>query len=140
MMIYYDNTHVKAGDESRRAIEARHEREARERITEEFVALLSLDPDEGARWTGTVTDLMEATHIAYTQGTICDSEGNTCTFTQLVTGICDTLHVKRPRNPAGCAYQAAQRKGVRKNSLIYRYMRQMFHSAVEKPLSSKVIK
>lgn len=92
-MIYYNNTHVKAGDESRRAIEARQEREARERITEEFVALLSLDPDEGARWTGTVTDLMEATHIAYTQGTICDSEGNTCTFTQLVTGICDTLHV-----------------------------------------------
>ena len=62
-MIYYNNTHVKAGDESRRAIEARQEREARERITEEFVALLSLDPDEGARWTGTVTDLMEATQI-----------------------------------------------------------------------------
>lgn len=140
MTVYNNNTHSKAGGEDRRAMAARQEREARERITEEFAALLRLDPGDGARWGGTVTDLMEATHIAYMQGTICDSDGNTCTFAQLVAGICDALHVRRPRNPSGCAYQAARRKGVRSDALIDRYMRQIFQSAVERPLASKVIK
>lgn len=140
MMFYNNKTHMTADREMQMAVEARREKEARERITEEFAALLRLDPDEGAQWKGSVADLMEAAHIAYTQGSICDTEGNVYTFVGMVTEVCHVLHVRKPHNPRGAAYQAARRKGVRRGALIGRYMRMMHEKGERQPLMRNITK
>ena len=103
----------------------RQMRLARERLTEEFVELLSIDPEDGTCWTGTVADLVEVAHIAYVQGTVCGGHGTACTFRELVNRACAVLHVKVPRNPRACVYQAARRKGIRSSPYIERYARRL---------------
>lgn len=122
IMFYIDKTHGRYGGEAQQAMKAQQMKEARERLTEEFVELLQLSPEDGTRWTGTVTDLVEVVHIAYMQGTVCCDDGAACTFRQLVNTACAILHVKPPCNPRGCAYQAEQRKGVRCRTFLERYM------------------
>lgn len=133
-MYYIDKTHGRGYGNEQQTMKTQQMKEARERLTEEFVELLGMSPDDGVRWKGTVTDLMEVAHIAYTQGTVCDEDGSTCTFRRLVSRACAILHVKEPHNPGGCAYQAEQRKGVKRAPFIERYARMMFRSGVARPL------
>lgn len=113
-------------------------REARERLTEEFIDMLRMSPDDGVKWTGTMRDLMEAAHVAYIYGTLCDAEGTACTFRALAARACSVLHVAMPRHPSAVAYQGEQRKGVRRRPFIERYAVQMFFSGVERPLSRMI--
>lgn len=138
MMNYFNDRRGRTDSDELRAARARQMREARERLTEEFVELLRIDPDDGMRWRGSVADLMEAAHIAYTQGTICDSNGQTCTFCAIVKRVCSSLHVKAPVNPRGSAYQAGRRKGVRQEAFIDRYVRKIFLSDVSCPLTQEI--
>ena len=111
--------------EQQRNDRLRRFREARDRLTAEFVDLLMTAPGAGVRWTGTVTDLMEVAHIAYLQGTVCAADGASCTFRQLVERACSVLNVKVPCNPQTCARRASMRKGVRNSPFIDRYVRRM---------------
>ncbi len=138
MMNYYNDRRSRTDSEEMRAVRTRQMKEARERLTEEFVELLRIDPEDGMRWRGTVADLMEAAHIAYTQGTICDSDGRTCTFCSIAERVCSSLHVKLPANPRGSAYQAGRRKGVRQEAFIDRYVRKIFYSDVDHPLTQEI--
>lgn len=113
-------------------------KEARERLTEEFVELLSRSPAAGVRWTGTVRDLMEAAHVAYVNGTVCDAEGCVCTFRALAERACEVLHVSMPRNPSAVAYQGERRKGVRRKPFLERYAVLMFRYDVERPLARMI--
>ena len=125
VMYYIDGTQNRSGDHQEQTMRTQRMKMAREWLTAEFVELLAISPEDGARWTGTVTDLVEIAHIAYMQGTVCGVHGSACTFRELVTRVCSVLHVKVPHNPQACAYQAAQRKGVRSSPYIERYARRM---------------
>ena len=127
--MYYTNDTPQKGMtmEEQRAMKAQQLKTARQLMTEEFAALLAVGPEENASWTGCMTDLMEAAHIAYMQGTIRNDEGRLCTFKELVDRVCLCMHVKVPRNPRGFAYTADRRKGVRQMPLIERYRWQMAH-------------
>ncbi len=113
-------------------------KEARERLTEEFVRIIGVSPDEGVRWRGTVRDLMEAAHVVYTNGTVRNGEGCICTFRELAARACEVLHVNMPGNPSAVAYQGERRKGVRRGPFIERYALQMFRSGVEHPLAAMI--
>lgn len=140
--MYYINetqeTNNRPGGEREETMRTRQMREARRRLTEEFVGLLRLRPEDGARWTGPVCDLMEAAHIVYGQGTVVDDEGCVCTFAELARRICAVLNVRLPSNPRCAATRAAMRKGVRRGPLIDRYVWQLFHSGIEHPLMRNV--
>lgn len=124
-MYYIDKTQSRSCDFQEKTMKAQRMKMARERLTAEFVELLGKSPEDGVRWKGTVTDLVEVAHIAYMQGTVCGIQGSACTFRELVARVCSVLHVKMPHNPQACAYQAAQRKGVRCSPYIERYARKM---------------
>ena len=96
-------------------------RAARARLTEELNEMMKLKPEDGAHWTGTLCDLVEAVHVAYETGTLCNSLGQPLTFTQLVTDTCRALNVSPPANPRRTAYQARHRKGIRQYSFFERY-------------------
>lgn len=81
---------------------------------------------------------MEAAHVVYTDGTVCDGEGCVCTFRALAARACTVLHVTLPRNPSAVAYQGEQRKGVRRGPFIQRYAAQMFRMGIERPLERMV--
>ena len=125
VMYYIDKTQSRSCDFQEQTMKAQRMKMARERLTAEFVELLAKSPEDGVRWKGTVTDLVEVAHIAYMQGTVCGIQGSACTFRELVARVCSVLHVKMPHNPQACAYQAAQRKGVRCSPYIERYARKM---------------
>lgn len=123
-MYHIEKTHGQyGGASSANTDKTQHAREARERLTDEFAALLALSPDSGARWKGSVTDLMEITHIAYMQGSVYAADGAPCTFMGLAVEVCAIAHVKTPCNPRACAHQAGLRKGVRRGTFFDRYLR-----------------
>ena len=119
-VIYYQAPQS-AEKDTQRAMEAQLTRQARALIAAHFVQLLEIDPDEGARWMGPTTDLMEAAHTAYDEAACIDDEGNPLSFCALVAMACLCLHVRPPRNPRSRACMAARRKGVRRASLLCRY-------------------
>lgn len=133
----YKNDTLASGKtaEEQRMTRASRMKKARERLTEEFTGLLGISPEAGARWNSSIADLMEAAHIAYTQGTIRDCYGQTCLFGELVTQACRRLHIREPRNARVKAYTARNRKGVRRSPLIDRYCWQMFEEHVDRPLA-----
>lgn len=121
-----------------KAMKAQQTREARQRLSEEFAGLLEISPDEGAVWEGSMSDLMEITHIAYLSGMIADSRGRMCTFDTLASRVCLCMNRRKPTNPRGCAHRAEQRKGVRETMFIERYRRMVFDMEVSKPLETMV--
>lgn len=135
-MYYANNTHDR--DREQKAMEAQQEREARRRLTEEFVELLRLRPEDGARWTGTMMDLMEAAHIAYEQGSLHDEDGHPGSFYSVARRVCLALRVTPPANPHSCATRAAQRKGVREEPFLLRYKWLLFKGGVENPLMKMI--
>lgn len=139
-MYYIENERFgcRFGQSQQNTMKTQEVKEARGRLAEEFVALLRLSPDDGVHWTGSVRDLMEAAHVVYTDGTVCDGEGCVCTFRALAARACTVLHVTLPRNPSAVAYQGEQRKGVRRGPFIQRYAAQMFRMGIERPLERMV--
>lgn len=137
-MYYTNDTQSRYGGQEQRTMRAQQEREARRRLTEEFVELLCLRPEDGAQWTGTLTDLMEVVHIAYEQGTVRGDDGRAGTFRGLARHICTVLNMTPPDNPRTYATRAAQRKGVREEPFIDRYTWLLFQRGVEHPLMASV--
>lgn len=134
-MYYTNNTQSRDNGEKERDMKAQQEKEARTRLTEEFVELLRLRSEDGVRWTGTMMDLMEVTHIAYIQGALHDENGRTSSFYSAARRICDKLQVTPPANPHSYARRAELRKGIRENTFIERYKWLMFKEGVERPLA-----
>ncbi len=48
---------------------------ARQHLVHAFVRLLNASPDDGLHWTGTKTDLLEAAHIVFSDGSATMSWG-----------------------------------------------------------------
>ena len=73
-MYYIENERFgcRFGQSQQNTMKTQEVKEARGRLAEEFVALLRLSPDDGVHWTGSVRDLMEAAHVVYTDGTVCE--------------------------------------------------------------------
>lgn len=119
--IIYCQAPASTEKDTQRTMEAQLTQRARALIAAHFTQLLEIDPDEGARWMGPVTDLMEAAHTAYDEAACIDDVGNPLSFRALVAMACLCLHVRPPRNPRSRACKAASRKGVRRASLLSRY-------------------
>ena len=122
----------------KQTMEIHERREARLRLSQEFLNLMNLTPDGGAQWTGTVADLVEAAHVAYECGTICDDSGSAISFKRLVSSVCLSLHVTAPSNPNRTLYQARNRKGTRQTCYFERYCRMMYEMNIEQPMQSSV--
>lgn len=102
----------------------RARREAEIELTNEVEQLLKDKKNKGKlKWTGTVVDLMELLHIAFSTGIIRDKYGIGITFTRLVSDICRRLGVDKPSNPYECALRGSRRKGVKSTSFMQRYLR-----------------
>ncbi len=114
-------------------------RSARLRLTEEFIRLLEMKPEDNARWNGTTTDLVEVAHIAYESGRLYKENGTPLTFTELVTSACRILHLKTPSNPRRTAYQARNRKGTRQKTFLERYCMLLYEGHVELPLQKNIM-
>ncbi|MBQ8656824.1 MAG: hypothetical protein IJ527_07250 [Prevotella sp.] len=119
-------------------MEIHEKREARLRLSQEFLNLMNLRPADGAQWTGSVADLVEAAHVVYECGTICDDSGSTISFKRLVSSVCLSLHVTAPSNPNRTLYQARNRKGTRQTCYFERYCRMMFDMNIEMPMQQCV--
>lgn len=113
-------------------------RAAREALTREVMALMERQPQEGLHWTGTKTDLLEALHIAYVEGSIVDREGCLCTFSHITAQVCSVLHVSVPHNPRAYVARAACRKGVYRRTFLDRYLYQWHEQGVGQPLHEEV--
>lgn len=103
----------------------RAQREAQQRLADEVKSLMEHEEHEGLYWSGTSTDLMEALHAAYSTGQLQDEQGICLTFRTIVSRVCSVLHVGQPHNPYECASRGRRRKGMRMNSFMERYERQI---------------
>ena len=101
--------------------QAASEKEGRRMIARDFSRLMAIPPSRGARWTGTTADLMEAAHIAYTEGGLRRADGSPLPFAQVARQACRSLNRPAPHNPSGRAAKAAARKGVKQDTLLGRY-------------------
>ncbi len=108
--------------EDAKAMKAQREAEMRRRITEDLIGLLEAARHGGATWPGSRRDLMEAAHIAYESGRMRQEDGHPRTFADIVDEACRAFNVTPPRNPRSCALRAMARKGVKRSSLVERYM------------------
>lgn len=90
-------------------------------LARDLAELLRHTPEEGYRWADTQAALVEACHIAWSTGLLCDRVGRKLGFRKLVGWACRTLHVSVPRNPSAVVGQARRRKGVRLGTLAARY-------------------
>ncbi len=105
------------------AMKTQEQKTAEAQITEELVSLISGESGEDVRWNGSTSDLLEIVRIAYMQSTVCNEDGRSCTFRELVTAACAVTHVRMPHNIYAVAARAANRKGLRNASFLKRYMR-----------------
>lgn len=92
-----------------------------ERMTEHFARLLRTPLQEGLLWSGTMTDLVESTHIVWLTGRFTAADGRPISFRELLARACRVLHRHMPSNAHAFLAQAARRKGVRSCSVLRRY-------------------
>ena len=90
-------------------------------LARDLAELLRHTPEEEYHWADTQVALVEACHIAWATGLLCDRKGHKVGFRRLVERVCRTLHVSVPRNPSAVVGQARRRKGVRLGQLAARY-------------------
>ena len=100
-------------------------RQVREQLAEEVRLLMTHTEEEQLRWTGSVTDLMEALYCAFEQEVVTDEDGIPASFREIVRQCCRLLHVKMPSNPYETATRGRQRKGVKNSNYLIRYQRML---------------
>lgn len=76
--------------------------------------------DDGLRWTGTKTDLLELLDVVALKGGIVLEDGRMASFAYLVRMVFPVLHVATISNPRARLMRAKQRKGVRVASVTDR--------------------
>lgn len=91
------------------------------RVIDDMKNLLTHSVDEGLKWRGTKTDLVEMVHILYESEELIDEDGLPVTFKQLLIRCCSVVHERVPRNPATYLTQARQCKGIKRAPLLMRY-------------------
>ena len=91
------------------------------RVIEEMKQLMECSEDDGLRWRGTKTDLVEMVHILWESELLRDDDGLPVTFRELLLRCCRVLHTAVPRDPASYLAQARQCKGMRRMPLLLRY-------------------
>lgn len=101
------------------------ERETERLMAREVAQVLGHHADENLHWRGTVTDLMEVLHRAFTTCLLTDADGLILSFTAIVTRACEVLHVRRPSNPYETASRACRRKGLQRVTYLQRYQRRL---------------
>lgn len=96
--------------------------------------LLSRQPADGLRWTGTKTDLFVMAHLMYMDDDPIGHDGQPVSFCALVARLAAILHVKVPRNPRSYVSKDLSNKHVRRLSFLDRYSWQLFHENDPEPL------
>ena len=96
-------------------------REAERRLAQEVGRVLASSSDDCLHWQGSNIDLMEALHVSFTCGCLCDSNGQYLSFTAIVDRVCSVLHHRVPSNPYECAARGSRRKGMHGRPYIDRY-------------------
>lgn len=87
----------------------------------EFVELMSMSPDDGLRWAGTTSDLVEVTHVVWETGAIIDDSGRPMAFKMLVHHIFNILNAREPKRPAVVMNNVNTRKNVKTVPLMERF-------------------
>ena len=87
----------------------------------EFVELMSMSPDDGLRWAGTTSDLVEVTHAVWETGAIIDDSGRPMAFKMLVHHIFNILNAREPKRPAVVMNNVNPRKNVKTVPLMERF-------------------
>lgn len=90
-------------------------------VVREFTELMSLSPDDGFYWTGTISDLVELTHMVWESGALIDDSGRPMAFTRMVHHIFYILHAREPKRPTVVMNNVNSRKNVRTIPLMERY-------------------
>lgn len=93
----------------------------RKTVVREFMEMMSLSPDDGFYWTGTISDLVELTHIVWESGAFIDDSGRPMAFTKMVHHIFYILHAREPKRPTVVMNNVNSRKNVRTIPLMERY-------------------
>lgn len=75
------------------------EQQAKDAMRETFVKLMKLKQEDGVRWVGTVSDLVELAHMMWYDGASIDECGRLLNFSDTVSRLCGALGVKPPRKP-----------------------------------------
>lgn len=91
------------------------------RVIEEMKQLMEHNEEDGLRWKGTKTDLVEMVHILWESEQLRDDDGLPVTFRELMIRCFKVVHMKMPRNPASYLAQARQCKGMKRMPLLLRY-------------------
>lgn len=105
-----------------------------------FVELAALTPEAGIYWTGTTTDLVELTHLAWQTGRISDACGRPMTFKALVHHIFYILHAREPRRPSNIIYNLQRRKCIYTRPLLERYHSLIYEGQLRNPLQTDLKK
>ena len=114
-------------------------REAERHLAREVQLLLEQYTDkDNLHWQGSVNDLMEVLHIAFTSCLITGADGQYLSFAAIVARACSLLHVRAPRNPYERASRASQRQGFRSRPYIDRYTQLL--DRTDQPLWLQVMK
>lgn len=114
-------------------------REAKQRLTNEFVELIMIDHDSSISWNSTTTDLIEMIHVVYQTGRVCNTEGKVCTFKEMISRTCTVLNHKQPQHARQMAYNGENRRGVRNNPFFERYCRQAINTSGNRSLLEQYI-
>lgn len=97
-------------------------RQAREDIIGVFKVIMKSTPSAGYLWRGTLTDLMELTHIAWLSGAFTDGAGRMVTFRDMAAHVCEVLHRTMRTRPYNLVRNAGLRLGIRSGSVFDRYV------------------
>lgn len=97
-------------------------RKARLSLTEEVRQIMKRGQTEKLYWKAPVIDLMEALYYVYEEGELTDEYGQPLSFLALVRSCSKLLHVKLPANPYCMAQRGKQRKGVKHQNFMTRYL------------------
>ncbi|MBP3252267.1 MAG: hypothetical protein J6M25_06455 [Prevotella sp.] len=111
-------------------------RQAEHQLAHEVGRVLGHTATDNLHWKGSLVDLMEALHTAYTTYLLTDDEGISLSFIHIVSRVCAVLHVVTPSNPYELAARGSRRKGLHSLPYMTRYLRRL--SAGKEPLWEQI--
>ncbi len=113
------------------------ERAMRE-LEAEFRRLFDNNESVCGKWKGTMSDLVEFTHIVWTNGDIRDECGRTLSFKLMLQKACDALGMSVPKNPTAIMNNVKRRKNIYQKPLEERVRYQIFEMKVEHPMRKMI--
>lgn len=107
-------------------------------MTDYMLRLLRTPLDEQLRWTGTMTDLAEATHLVWLTGRVLGPNGRPMAYKDMLERVCGVLHRAVPPNPHALLCRARGRKGIHSCSVLTRYVELIFQAHLVNPFQMDV--